>query len=199
MTTASPGERRWGLLTPVSCVTGFSEVAKHIAVLLLQRGDNRHNALSKTTSGLVLNYFSRLLLEKSKRKVRILFEAQRLYPLNDYSHYKTKADRLLICRRQSALNVSCSPPTSSTALTSGCSESNGDEANAHLLLLYYHILTTNVKIKRVVVFPSRRCGHSPAKRTKAACRRAGSATGVAGMSHNCAYFSIFRPIWYNQA
>ena len=64
MTTASPGEQGWGLPTPVSCVPGFSEVVKRVAVLLLQRGDDRHNALSKTTSGLVL-YFSTILLERS--------------------------------------------------------------------------------------------------------------------------------------
>ena len=35
MTTTSPGEQGWwGLPTPVNCVTGFSEVVKHIAVLL---------------------------------------------------------------------------------------------------------------------------------------------------------------------
>jgi hypothetical protein len=55
MTTASPGKQGWGLPNPVSCATGFSEVVKHIAVLLLQRDDDRHNALSKTTSGLVLD------------------------------------------------------------------------------------------------------------------------------------------------
>jgi hypothetical protein len=31
------------------------EVVKHVAVLLLQRGDDRHNALSKRTSGLALD------------------------------------------------------------------------------------------------------------------------------------------------
>ena len=42
----------WGLPTPVSYVTGFSEVVKHIAALLPQRSDDRHNALSKTTYNL---------------------------------------------------------------------------------------------------------------------------------------------------
>jgi len=55
MTAASPGEQRWSLPTPASCVFGFSEVVNHVAVLLLQRGNERHNALSKTTSGLVLD------------------------------------------------------------------------------------------------------------------------------------------------
>jgi hypothetical protein len=50
MARASPGEQRWGLPTPVSCVTGFSGVVKHVSVPLLQRDDDRHNALSKTTS-----------------------------------------------------------------------------------------------------------------------------------------------------
>jgi hypothetical protein len=35
-------------------VPSRQEVVKHVAVLLLQRGDDRHHALSKTTSGLAL-------------------------------------------------------------------------------------------------------------------------------------------------
>jgi hypothetical protein len=54
MSAASPRERGWGLPTSVSCVTGFSEVVKCVAMLLLQRGDDRHNALSKTTYNLTL-------------------------------------------------------------------------------------------------------------------------------------------------
>jgi hypothetical protein len=59
MTTASPGEQGSELPTPVSCVTGSSEVSQHVAVLL-QRGDDHHDALSKTTSSLgldILAYF----------------------------------------------------------------------------------------------------------------------------------------------
>jgi len=53
MTTALPGEQGWELPAPVSCVKGFREVAKHVAVLLLQRGDDCHNTLSQTTSSLI--------------------------------------------------------------------------------------------------------------------------------------------------
>jgi hypothetical protein len=34
MTTAPPGEQGWGLPTPGSCVTGFSEVVEHATLLL---------------------------------------------------------------------------------------------------------------------------------------------------------------------
>jgi hypothetical protein len=53
MSTASLGKQGWELPTPASCVTSFSEVVEHVAVLLFQRGDDRHNALSKTTRNLI--------------------------------------------------------------------------------------------------------------------------------------------------
>jgi hypothetical protein len=55
MSTASPREQGWELPTPVSCVTSFSEVVEHVAVLLFQRGDDRHNALSKMTCSFELS------------------------------------------------------------------------------------------------------------------------------------------------
>jgi hypothetical protein len=72
------------LLAPVGCIASLSEVVKHIAVLLLQRGNDGHNTFGKTTSRLALGAKAALAPKYTRADLSFSQVVSRLHTLDTY-------------------------------------------------------------------------------------------------------------------
>ena len=69
---------------PVGCIASFSEVVKHVAVLLLQRGDDGHNTFGKMTSRLALGAKATLAPKHTRADLSLSQVVGRLHTLEAY-------------------------------------------------------------------------------------------------------------------